>query len=199
MPSAFLCGRRGCPVLAVQRRKTPPITLSPPRLCRGWAIGSSLIAANISAEQIVGMSGSDCAMGLAISSNGWRHSRCKPWKHSLLAGSIDIRFATLVGATLATAHRISAGHPALRDRFATDEMFTRLRLDPYLRHAGRIHLDLAPLFERPIARSFSLKLVLVHGDISPKNVLDTPTGPVFLDAECAWYGDPSFARAPNLN
>ncbi len=33
-----------------------------------WAIGASLIAANISAEQIVGMSGSGYAMGLAIAS-----------------------------------------------------------------------------------------------------------------------------------
>ena len=31
-----------------------------------WAIGASLIAANISAEQIVGMSGSGYAIGLAI-------------------------------------------------------------------------------------------------------------------------------------
>jgi SSS family solute:Na+ symporter len=36
-----------------------------------WAIGASLIAANISAEQIVGMSGSGYAIGLAISSYEW--------------------------------------------------------------------------------------------------------------------------------
>jgi solute:Na+ symporter, SSS family len=36
-----------------------------------WAIGSSLIAANISAEQIVGMSGSGYAIGLAIASYEW--------------------------------------------------------------------------------------------------------------------------------
>jgi SSS family solute:Na+ symporter len=36
-----------------------------------WAIGASLIAANISAEQIVGMAGSGYAIGLAISSYEW--------------------------------------------------------------------------------------------------------------------------------
>ncbi|WP_460805584.1 sodium/sugar symporter [Microbulbifer agarilyticus] len=36
-----------------------------------WAIGSSLIAANISAEQIIGMSGSGYAIGLAIASYEW--------------------------------------------------------------------------------------------------------------------------------
>ena len=36
-----------------------------------WAIGASLIAANISAEQIVGMSGSGYVIGLAIASYEW--------------------------------------------------------------------------------------------------------------------------------
>lgn len=36
-----------------------------------WAIGASLIASNISAEQFIGMSGSGFAMGLAISSYEW--------------------------------------------------------------------------------------------------------------------------------
>jgi solute:Na+ symporter, SSS family len=36
-----------------------------------WAIGASLIAANISSEQIVGMSGSGYAIGLAIASYEW--------------------------------------------------------------------------------------------------------------------------------
>jgi SSS family solute:Na+ symporter len=36
-----------------------------------WAIGTSLIAANISAEQIIGMSGSGYALGLAIASYEW--------------------------------------------------------------------------------------------------------------------------------
>src|SRR5690606_37526026 len=36
-----------------------------------WAIGASLIAANISAEQIIGMPGSGFAIGLAIASYEW--------------------------------------------------------------------------------------------------------------------------------
>ena len=43
------------------------------------------------------------------------------------------------------------------------------------------------------------KLALVHGDVSPKNILIGPQGPVFLDAECAWYGDPAFDLAFCLN
>ena len=39
----------------------------------------------------------------------------------------------------------------------------------------------------------------MHGDVSPKNILCGPHGPVFLDAECAWYGDPAFDLAFCLN
>ncbi len=36
-----------------------------------WAIGASLIASNISAEQFIGMSGSGFRLGLAIASYEW--------------------------------------------------------------------------------------------------------------------------------
>src|SRR5690606_25485007 len=36
-----------------------------------WAIGASLIASNISAEQFIGMSGDGFTLGLAISSYEW--------------------------------------------------------------------------------------------------------------------------------
>src|SRR3990167_2885288 len=36
-----------------------------------WAIGTSLIAANISAEQIIGMSGAGYVIGLGIASYEW--------------------------------------------------------------------------------------------------------------------------------
>ena len=50
-----------------------------------------------------------------------------------------------------------------------------------------------------IAVTAATRHVLVHGDISPKNILVGPDGPVLLDAECAWYGDPAFDLAFCLN
>src|SRR5690606_5639562 len=45
------------------------------------------------------------------------------------------------------------------------------------------------------------RMALVHGDVSPKNILiERRSGrPVLLDAECAWYGDPAFDAAFCLN
>ena len=47
--------------------------------------------------------------------------------------------------------------------------------------------------------TLSTKRALVHGDVSPKNILVGALGPVFLDAECAWFGDPAFDLAFCLN
>ena len=41
--------------------------------------------------------------------------------------------------------------------------------------------------------------MLVHGDVSPKNIMLGPDGPILLDAECAWFGDPAFDLAFCLN
>jgi aminoglycoside phosphotransferase (APT) family kinase protein len=50
-----------------------------------------------------------------------------------------------------------------------------------------------------VEKTATTKLALVHGDVSPKNILAGPGGPVFLDAECAWFGDPAFDLAFCLN
>ena len=47
--------------------------------------------------------------------------------------------------------------------------------------------------------TLATRIALVHGDVSPKNILVGAKGPVFLDAECAWFGDPAFDLAFCLN
>ena len=46
---------------------------------------------------------------------------------------------------------------------------------------------------------FESRLVLVHGDVSPKNILFRGGRPTMLDAECATMGDPSFDVSFCLN
>ena len=64
---------------------------------------------------------------------------------------------------------------------------------------ARAHPELAAALEELVETTAGEKRALVHGDVSPKNVLMGPAGPVFLDAECAWYGDPAFDLAFCLN
>jgi len=121
------------------------------------------------------------------------------WKAQLLAGEVDPGFARGVGRTLGCIHATTAGQPDVARQFATDALFHALRLEPYLEAAARAHPGLAPAILAVEATTAGTHRVLVHGDVSPKNILAGPQGPVFLDAECAWYGDPAFDVAFCLN
>ena len=122
------------------------------------------------------------------------------WKPELLVGKVDVTFAGIVGGKLAAIHAATAGDAEVARAFPTDAIFEALRLESYLRATGRRHPDLAPRLEGLADRTAATKKALVHGDVSPKNMLKGPAGhPVFLDAECAWYGDPAFDLAFCLN
>jgi aminoglycoside phosphotransferase (APT) family kinase protein len=119
------------------------------------------------------------------------------WKALLREGKADSAFAAQVGATLAAIHSATAGRADIAARFATDAIFYAIRLEPYLVATGKVHPGLG--FESLVRRTADTRVCLVHGDVSPKNILVGPRGPVFLDAECAWYGDPAFDLAFCLN
>ena len=121
------------------------------------------------------------------------------WKTELRDGRIDAAFAAAVGSVLARIHSSSARDASLPQRFATDHIFYPIRLEPYLAATAAKHADCAPRLLALIAQTQANKRALVHGDVSPKNILVGPAGPVFLDAECAWWGDPAFDLAFCLN
>jgi aminoglycoside phosphotransferase (APT) family kinase protein len=121
------------------------------------------------------------------------------WKALLRDGSVDPATARAVGDVLGRIHAATAGRPDVASAFATDDVFRAIRLEPYLEATGRAHPDLAGRFAALVATTASTRRVLVHGDFSPKNLLIGPAGPVVLDAECAWFGDPAFDLAFVLN
>lgn len=121
------------------------------------------------------------------------------WKTLLRDGQTDAAFARALGALLGRIHAHCAHRADLAMGFANDGNFHALRLDPYLGETARRHADLAPVLQGLIHTTASTRLTLVHGDVSPKNILCGPEGPVILDAECAWYGDPAFDIAFLLN
>ena len=121
------------------------------------------------------------------------------WKTELRAGRAEPLFAADVARRLAGIHAATAADPTVAATFPTDEIFFEIRLEPYLRATAGAHPDLAFRLEALIAATEANRRALVHGDVSPKNVLAGPRGPVFLDAECAWWGDPAFDLAFCLN
>lgn len=125
--------------------------------------------------------------------------RHRLWKEVLRAGEADPATAAGIGERLGRIHAATAGRPDIAARFPTDAIFHDIRLEPYLLATAAAHPELAAPLRRIARRTAATKLALVHGDVSPKNILLGPGGPVFLDAECAWYGDPAFDLAFCLN
>ena len=121
------------------------------------------------------------------------------WKAQLRDGEISPDIAATVGAALGTIHAATAGNEDLAKRFATDALFEAIRIEPYLLRTAEAHPDLADRLRQLAKTTAENRRALVHGDVSPKNILIGPDGPVFLDAECAWYGDPAFDVAFCLN
>ena len=121
------------------------------------------------------------------------------WKAQLAEGEIDCAFAAAVGRAIGVIHRETAGKASVAARFRSDEIFHSIRLEPYLLAPAARHRSVARQLKALARRTAQTQKALVHGDVSPKNILKGPHGPVFLDAECAWYGDPAFDLAFCLN
>lgn len=121
------------------------------------------------------------------------------WKSQLLDGKVDPLAAAAVGTLLGRLHAASADDRELLEQFDTSANFHALRLEPYLLTTAARHPQLAQRLETLVSLTATTRKALVHGDVSPKNILMGPNGPVLLDAECAWYGDPAFDLAFCLN
>lgn len=121
------------------------------------------------------------------------------WKRKLLDGDVAPDTAASVASVVVQIHAASAGSHDVESRFATDAIFRAIRLEPYLLATAARHPDLASALSALAERTAATRRALVHGDMSPKNILLGPHGPVLLDAECAWYGDPAFDAAFCLN
>ncbi|MFM1991372.1 MAG: hypothetical protein RJA99_4329 [Pseudomonadota bacterium] len=121
------------------------------------------------------------------------------WKGELRDGRIDPAFAARVAESIGSIHAATAGDRAIAARFDTTPLFVALRLEPYLLATAARHPALASRLHALAQATAETRIALVHGDLSPKNLLVGPDGPVILDAECAWYGDPAFDAAFCLN
>ena len=123
----------------------------------------------------------------------------KNWKAKLLKGETDAAFAANTGETLGKIHARSAFDKKIATDFATERLFYALRIEPYLLATAEKHAECAARIREIAEQTLAARIALVHGDVSPKNILIGRENPVFLDAETAWFGDPAFDLAFCLN
>jgi len=121
------------------------------------------------------------------------------WKKELHAGRVDITTAKELGEILASIHSYAAKRPEMAKEFPTEKIFYEIRLAPYLMATAERHPHLADALHALVAQTQGNAKTLVHGDVSPKNILLGKNGPVLLDAECATWSDPAFDLAFCLN
>lgn len=182
------CVKRALPQLKVAVEWKVPVDRNAAEV--GWM----RIAERVSPGSVPTILGEDTA-GMAFAMAYLDPSDHPVWKTQLLEGRAEVSTAAAVADIVSNVHNACAGDAAIAREFANDSNFHAIRLDPYFGAAASVHRDLAPQLEALIARTAATRLTLVHGDISPKNILVGPTGPLILDAECAWYGDPAFDLA----
>jgi aminoglycoside phosphotransferase (APT) family kinase protein len=192
LPGRRLCVKRALPRLKVVQLWEAPVARNHHEYAWFRAAG------RICPDAVPTLLGEDPAAGL-FAMEYLDPAQYPLWKNQLRDGHADTATAAAVGIRLAQIHNASAGDPEIARSFATDENFYAIRLEPYLIATARVHLDLADELRRLADVTAATRLALVHGDVSPKNILVGPRGPVFLDAECAWYGDPAFDLAFCLN
>ena len=122
------------------------------------------------------------------------------WKAQLLAGCRRTGFRRRGRARpRRSSMRGAPPIPAFRKRSPTTARSRRSASSPTSARPAAPTPRLRARFEALARTTLSTKRALVHGDVSPKNILHGPLGPVFLDAECAWFGDPAFDLAFCLN
>jgi 5-methylthioribose kinase len=121
------------------------------------------------------------------------------WQRQLFAGNYDISFTHTLGAEIAHFHRHTAFDESYAEQFDSSKILRATRIEPYIFSLidiyPELHGRLTDIGESVLAN----RIAVIHGDLSPKNILCRDSSPIFLDAECACYADPAFDVAFCLN
>ena len=121
------------------------------------------------------------------------------WKAALLAEKRGQGEAARVADMLGRIHAASAEPEFDTSPFQNRDDFFAIRIEPYLTYTAGVHPELAREINALANMLYESQWVLVHGDVSPKNILFRGAGPVLLDAECATMGDACFDPSFCLN
>jgi 5-methylthioribose kinase len=180
------CAKRALPKLNVAEEWLAPVRRNAEEV--RWL----RFAATVAPRQVPEVIAEDPATHVAILS-WFDPARWTNWKTQLLQGLVRPAVGSEIGELLAAIHRRSAQQPELARSFDNMDLLSALRLEPFF---------IAPIRDNPQVEQRLLEVVdhlkrhrtaLIHGDVSPKNILiHISRPPVLLDAECACWADPAF-------
>jgi 5-methylthioribose kinase len=116
------------------------------------------------------------------------------WREDLLMGVVVPAVAVDLGRAMAALHRLEP--PAMLKGAEGMALFTELRVEPYYLHVASVRPDLAQDMARCAEEVLHPRRpTLVHGDVTPKNVLCADGMNVLLDFEVIHWGEPAFDPA----
>ncbi len=149
-------------------------------------------ASTVAPRQVPAVVAADDEMHAAIL--GWFDpARWTNWKSQLMQGLVRPAVGTEMGELLAAIHRRSSEQPELADAFDNMDLLTALRLEPFFVAAARDNPEVEHRLLETVDHLKTYRTALIHGDVSPKNILiHISRPPVLLDAECACWADPAF-------
>ena len=115
------------------------------------------------------------------------------WKALLLRDGAGLEHAPEFGGLLGTIHRRAwERRDEVAPVFADRSFFESLRVEPYYRFTAGRDPEAATFLESLIADSDPVRVTLVHGDYSPKNILVHAGRLILIDHEVIHFGDPAF-------
>ena len=118
---------------------------------------------------------------------------CTVWKTDLLEGVIKPSIGEDLGRILATWHNFGASSKEALDAYMEDSLFDQLRVTPFYRAVAKVNPALDNRIQELITEITTIKITLVHGDFSPKNIMITGADkPIVLDFEVMHTGNPVF-------
>jgi tRNA A-37 threonylcarbamoyl transferase component Bud32 len=112
------------------------------------------------------------------------------WQSRLAAGEVEPWVAAEVGHLIGRIHAATAHSPAVRQQFEGRNPFLALRLADVFGRSASANPDCAWELRRREGELATARTALVHGELTPANILIGRRGPIIVDADCAHYGDP---------
>lgn len=118
--------------------------------------------------------------------------------YSLLSGDANLSIAKQLGKFLAKVHNITYHNKKLKKAFRNNEVFRKLKMGLF-HYSCYNHLKDENKDEKAkknvrktIEKSLMNKVVLIHGDFQPKNILVNNDRFYLVDYEVATLGDPAY-------